>query len=259
MDLPVAATLSPSRLNRFVTCPLSFRYAYIDKLPQPTTIYQLRGTLVHRALQLLFSHAGADRTLEAAHAALDVAWQEMATGDEATELALVGPVGERFVREGHALVDKYFRVEDPTAVHVVGVELDLRARHGDIELRGIIDRLDRCADGRFVLTDYKTGRSPRPDRARSRLAGVLFYSHLCESVIGVRPSEVRLVYLGDEVVIVEEPSDQAMRGLLQRAGAVWAAIERACGSDDFRPNPSPLCRSCSFQAQCPAFAAGRAA
>jgi putative RecB family exonuclease len=259
MTLPVATTLSPSRLSRFVTCPLSFRYAYIDKLPQPTTIYQLRGTLVHRALQILYSYECADRTIEAAHGALDLAWAEMATGEEAEALALVGDTGARFVLDGHKLVDKYFNLEDPTAVTVVGIELDLRGKLGSLELRGIIDRLDRCDDGRFVLTDYKTGRSPRADRARGRLGGVLFYAHLCESVIGVRPSEVRLVYLGDEVVIVEEPTDQSMRGLLQRTSAVWAAIERACTTGNFRPSPSPLCKSCAFQSHCPAFATSRAA
>ncbi|HWD24634.1 MAG TPA: PD-(D/E)XK nuclease family protein, partial [Acidimicrobiales bacterium] len=226
---------------------------------EPTTIHQLRGTLVHRALQLLFGHDGSDRTLEVAHEALDRAWCEMSGSVEAEELGLIEGVGERFAREGHKLVEKYFNIEDPTSVTPVGVELDLRTQLGAIELRGIIDRLDRCEDGRFVLTDYKSGRSPRADRARSRLAGVLFYAYLCEEVIGVRPSEVRLVYLADEVVIVEEPTDQSMRGLVQRAKAVWSAIERACESGDFRPSPSPLCKFCTYQGHCPAFAAGRAA
>jgi putative RecB family exonuclease len=259
MTLPIASTLSPSRLNRFVSCPLAFRYSYIEKLPQPATIYQLRGTLVHRALQILFGNDARARTRAIAHAALDQAWEEMATGPDAESLGLVGDGASRFVRDGHALVEKYFNLEDPTAVVTVGIELDLRAMHGDVELRGIIDRLDRLDDGHFVLTDYKTGRSPRVDRARSSLAGVLFYAYLCEAVIGVRPREVRLVYLADEVVIVEEPSDQAMRGLVQRATAVWHAIERACETGDFRANPSPLCKSCAFSDRCPAYNRGAAA
>ena len=127
-------------------------------------------------------------------------------------------------------------------MHSVGIELDLRAPHGGIELRGIIDRLDIADDGRFVLSDYKTGRSPRPDRARSRLAGVLFYAHFCASLRHRHPSpsEVRLVYLADEVVIVEEPSDQSMRGLLQRASAVWSAIERACNETGTTSDRSPV-------------------
>jgi putative RecB family exonuclease len=255
MDLPIAATLSPSRLNRFVSCPLAFRFAYIDRLEDPTTIHQFRGTVVHRSLQLLYRLEPAARTADAAHAAFDAAWADLGASDDARALELAGAAADKFVADGHRLVDKYLRLEDPTKVTAVGLELDLRATVGDIELRGIIDRLDRLPDGRFVVTDYKTGRSPRPDRSRSRLGGVLFYAYLCEATIGVRPSEVRLVYLADEVVVVEEPTDQAMRGLLQRAGAVWNAIERACVQQDFRPNPSTLCRFCAFQAHCPAFPA----
>ena len=68
-----------------------------------------------------------------------------------------------------------------------------------------------------------------------------------------RPSVVRLLYLRDRVVISATPTDQAMRGTCERALGVWSAIERACAQDDFRPNPSSLCRFCAYQAYCPAF------
>ena len=80
-----------------------------------------------------------------------------------------------------------------------------------------------------------------------------FYAFLCEQTLGIRPSEVRLMYLKDQVVVVDSPTDQSMRGLTQRASAVWSAIERACDREDFRPNPTPLCKSCAFQTLCPAF------
>ena len=63
MPLSLPSTLSPSKLSRFVQCPLSFRFAYIDRLPEPSSIQQVRGTLVHKALELLFGSAqGTDRT-----------------------------------------------------------------------------------------------------------------------------------------------------------------------------------------------------
>jgi putative RecB family exonuclease len=34
--------------------------------------------------------------------------------------------------------------------------------------------------------------------------------------------------------------------------AVWAAVEKACQREDFRPKPGRLCSWCSFQAYCPA-------
>ena len=172
-------------------------------------------------------------------------------------LALEDSERAALLAESHRLLERYFDIEDPSAVRPVGIELDLRAQLGGLEIRGIIDRLDRLEDGSFVLVDYKTGRSPSPDRSRGRLVGVQFYAMLCESVLGVRPHEVRLIYLGDQVVIVEEPTDQSMRGIRQRASAVWSAIERACESGDFRPNPSPLCRFCAFRPSCPVWADSR--
>lgn len=254
MAVEVPATLSPSKLGRFMSCPLSFRFAYIDKLPEAPTAAQLRGTVVHRALQLLFGEAEAShRTEQAALGALDRAFKELESTDDMTALGLSELETETFHRDARALVTKYFAIEDPTTIVPIGVELDVRVSLDGIELRGIIDRLDRLPDGDIVVTDYKTGRSPRPEQSRSRLLGVQFYAYLCQEAFGVRPSEVRLIYLADQVVIVDSPNDQSMRGLRARALAVWDAVERACATEDFRPNPTALCRTCAFQDRCTAY------
>lgn len=255
LELP--STLTPSKLSRFISCPLAFRLAYIDRLPEPASPQQVRGTLVHRALQLLYG-AGppSERTRVRALAALDRAWSELSGTAEVVELGLDEADQAAFVSEAQALLERYFRLEDPTEVRPVGLELDLRASVGGVELRGIIDRLDRLEDGEFVVVDYKTGRAPRADHAQGRLGALHFYAFLCEQVLGQRPREVRLIYLRDQVVIAQTPTDQSMRGLRQRALAVWAAIERACKSGDFRPNPSRLCGYCAFQSCCPAMAQG---
>jgi len=250
-DLP--STLTPSKMGRFVSCPLAFRFSYLEHLPEPSTIDQVRGTIVHRSLQLLFTKGrpgGRDEQRAAAAAA--EAWEEPAARAEVDGLELTEKARERLRREVDTLIERYFAIEDPAAVNPIGVELDMRTRVGGVELRGIIDRLDRLDDGNMVVVDYKTGRAPRPEHSRGRLVGVHFYAFLCEQLLGRRPSEVRLMYLKDQVVVVESPTEQSMRGLRQRAMAVWEAIERACVSGDFRPHPSPLCRSCAFQSMCPA-------
>ncbi|MBK7167194.1 MAG: PD-(D/E)XK nuclease family protein [Candidatus Microthrix sp.] len=52
-DLPT--TLSPSKVATFTDCALSFRFSAVERLPEPPSIPAERGTLVHRALELLFS------------------------------------------------------------------------------------------------------------------------------------------------------------------------------------------------------------
>jgi putative RecB family exonuclease len=74
---------------------------------------------------------------------------------------------------------------------------------------------------------------------------------------------VQLLYLADPMAIITVPSEQSSRALRTKVGAIWAAVQRACARDDFRPRPGPLCSWCNFQAFCPAFggdpAAARAA
>ncbi len=62
-----------------------------------------------------------------------------------------------------------------------------------------------------------------------------------------------------EQAIIAEPSEQSIRALRSRTTAIWAAVERACEREDFRPNPEALCEWCSFKAYCPAWGGDPAA
>jgi putative RecB family exonuclease len=46
--------LSPSKVESFKSCALAFRFSAIDRLPEPPSPWATKGTLVHRALELLF-------------------------------------------------------------------------------------------------------------------------------------------------------------------------------------------------------------
>jgi len=253
-DLPLPSTLSPSKITAFTNCPLAFRFSVVEHLPEPPSPPALKGTLVHRALELLFTECPpGSRSRDAAQKALDAAWRELQDGDELDGLRLDEAETIAFLVDARVLVDRYLELEDPDAVRAIGLELNLSTEIDGITVRGIIDRLDELDDGSLAVVDYKTGRAPRTEQSKSRLSGVQMYALMCEAELGRRPSVIRLLYLRDRIVISAAPTDQAMRGTRQRALGVWSAIERACKEDDFRPNPSSLCRFCAFQAYCPSF------
>lgn len=253
VPLPLPTTLTPSKISAFTSCPLAFRYSVIERLPEPPSLPAVRGTLVHRALQHLFTYTDATgRTRERAEESLAATFAAHGDDPEVVGLGLDDAGLAQLRREASTLLDRYFELEDPTTVRPAGLEIDLQAELDGLQLRGIVDRLDVLDDGSFAIVDYKTGRAPRSDQAKSKLFGVQLYALLCEAVIGQRPSAVRLLYLRDRVVVSSEPNDMSIRAVRQRAGAVWTAIERACASGDFRPSPSGLCSWCSFQRLCPA-------
>ena len=243
MALPLPTSLSPSKVSSFKDCALAFRLSAIDRLPEPPSPHAAKGTLVHRALELLMweeDPPGAPRTRpwtswpgpcrRSSTATSTPAWPCRA--DERAE----------FVADADQLIDNYFALEDPRQVQVLGTELRLSVEIGTLKLSGIIDRLELDADGELVVTDYKTGRAPSVAYEQSRLGGVHFYAFLCEQVLGRRPARVQLLHLREPLAISTVPSDQSIRGLRQQTLAVWAAVEQACAREDFRPRPGSALR-----------------
>jgi putative RecB family exonuclease len=251
---PFPHSLSPSSMGTFTSCPLSFRFSYIERLPESPSAPATKGTLVHLALQHLLWRPPAERTLAHALADLDRAATEIAADPEFTELALSDDEWATFYGEAETLVRRYFEMEDPRDVNVLGLELRVTAETSTgVVIRGVIDRLELDEHGDLVVTDYKTGNAPNEGWEQKSLAGVHVYSLLCERMFGRRPARVQLLYLSKPERIVTCPNDQSLRGVDVKSGAVMKAIRIACARDDFRPRPSALCSFCSFQEFCPEF------
>jgi putative RecB family exonuclease len=250
---PVPTSLSPSRVDAFTSCPLAFRFASIERLPEPPSVHMTKGSFVHRVLELLFTHPAPLRSSELAERCLHEALAEYQSNPEYVDLQLDDTAEASFLADSRELIANYFTIEDPTAVRDIGLELRLEAAAGSLMLRGIIDRLDLDAAGQLVVTDYKTGRTPSAHYEQTRLAGVHFYSFLCEAVFGQRPAAIRLMYLRSGEIITATPSEQSVRFITTRTTAVWKAVERACVTGEFKPRQGPLCSSCAFQQWCPSF------
>jgi putative RecB family exonuclease len=246
-------TLSPSKVAAFTDCALAFRFSVIDRLPEPPAPWSTKGTLVHAALERLFLLDPVDRTFDAALVAVDEAFSVLRLDPDYADLRLSLEEEAAFLDDARRLVRNYFRLEDPTVVRPIGLELMLDAEIGGAKVRGIIDRLELDHDGELVVTDYKTGKAPAERYERGRLDGVQLYSLLCERNFGRRPARVRLLYLGDPLEISTTPSDQSTNAAERKVGAIWTAVERACARDDFRPRPSRLCEYCAFRMYCPSF------
>jgi putative RecB family exonuclease len=266
MSLQLPGSLTPSKVSTFKECALAFRLSVIDKVPEPPSLQAFKGTVVHRALELLMweEEQGA-RTPTVAFEKLERALDELLAGPEGTALGLVGEQVEELAEDARGLVANYFVLEDPNRVRVIGTELrlqvDMAAPGGDgddgpvsrLRLRGIIDRLELDEQGELIVTDYKTGRAPGQSQEQARLGGVHFYALLCEQVLGRRPAMVQLFHLREPLAICSTPDDQSINGLERQATAIWAAVKRACLLDDFRPKPGPLCDWCGYHAYCPAW------
>jgi putative RecB family exonuclease len=250
-EQPRYPTLSPSRAADFKTCPLLYRFRTIDKLPERPTPDQLRGTLVHAVLERLFDLPAAERTPQAAAALTEPQWHRMR--EEFPEVAEV-PVEDDFLPSTRALLDGYFRMEDPRRIEPAERESLVATLVDDqLLIRGYIDRLDISPAGDLRVVDYKTGGAPREAFEARALFQLKFYALVLWRTRGVVPRVLRLIYLKDAEVCDYSPDPEELVRFERTVLALWRAIEQATAARDFRPRPSRLCGWCSHQQVCPAF------
>ncbi|HVL65549.1 MAG TPA: PD-(D/E)XK nuclease family protein [Actinomycetota bacterium] len=245
--------LSPSSARDFKSCPRLFKYRAIDRLPEPVSPAAARGSLVHAVLERLFAEPAANRTPERAADLLEALWREVRDEPEIRPAGVSAEEEAGWLANARRLLGNLFVLEDPRALTASKLEWWVEYELPDVHLRGIIDRLEERADGSWVLTDYKTGRVPGTQRELAAFFGLRFYALVCWRAFGVVPAEIRLVYLADPSVLTLTPNEPMLRGFERQMQALGKAIRRAHEQDDWRPSPSPLCMSCSFQDRCPAW------
>ncbi len=246
--------LSPSRASDFKQCPLLYRFRAIDRLPEPRSAAQLRGSLVHAALEQLYGLPAEQRGPDTALHLVDPAWDRVVA--QAPELADVGQRGV-LLDEARALLSGYYRLEDPTRFDPQSCEYRLEVELADgTLLRGFVDRIDVAPTGELRVVDYKTGKAPPEARALAEFKAMFqmkFYAVALLRSRGVLPARLRLLYLADGQVLDYSPDEDELLRFERTLMAIWRAIESAGATGDFQPNPSKLCNWCAHQSRCPAY------
>lgn len=257
-DLPTPRpALSPSRATDFKQCPLLYRFRAIDRLPEATSAAQLRGSVVHAALEQLYGLPAGLRSPDTARSLVQRAWDQMVAAEPELAGELDPGQPTQLLEDARALVSGYYRLEDPTRFDPQCCEQRVEVELADgTLLRGYIDRIDVAATGELRVVDYKTGKAPPAARALAEFKAMFqmkFYAVALFRSRGVPPTRLRLIYLADGQLLDYSPDRDELLRFEKTLMAIWRAIQSAGETGDFRPNPSRLCDWCPHQQRCPAF------
>lgn len=233
---------------------MKYRLRVIDRIPEAPSRVAVRGTLVHAVLEALFGLPATERDPAAAQALIEPAWASVRESRPEVEGLIPEEDLAAFLAEASKLLDVYFRLEDPAGFDPQSCETFLETELPDgTPLRGIVDRIDRAADGTLHVIDYKTGKAPGPAYETRALFQLKFYALVLLRTLGAAPAELRLMYLADGVTLSYEPDAEELLRFERILSALWAAIVTAAETGDFPPSRSWMCGYCEFKALCPEF------
>ena len=249
--------LSPSRASDFKQCPLLYRFRAIDRLPEPPSTAQVRGSVVHAALEQLYALPAPDRVPETAMSLVEPAWDRVVAAQPDLADDIEPAVRAELLEEARALLSGYYRLEDPTRFDPESCEQRVEVELADgTLLRGFVDRIDVAPTGEVRVVDYKTGKAPSEARALAEFKAMFqmkFYAVALLRSRGVLPARLRLLYLADGQVLDYSPDLDELERFEKTLIAIWRAIQSAGATGDFRPHPSRLCDWCAHHAHCPVF------
>jgi superfamily I DNA/RNA helicase/RecB family exonuclease len=243
-------TLTPSSLQTLTDCPLRWmaeRHGGTDLRDLGSTV----GSVLHA---LIAEPAAGEFELLAA---LERAWQHLPFESRwyaDNELARHRTMIETFLA---------WRAQTRGELTEVGVEVDVdgvienAVVNGNVRLRGRVDRIERDAEGRLVIIDVKTGKTPVSKDDAQRHAQLAAYQlAVAEGLVahGDEPGGGRLVYLGktgsagaterEQDPLTPEAREQWRERIREAAGAT--------AGPQFIARVNEGCSHCPLRLSCPA-------
>jgi len=248
--------VSWSAISTFRTCPLKYKFRYVDGLPEESVSSALIfGSGIHSAIEQHFqAHLAGDPKpdLDALLFAYRSAWlphdpDAIQFGSSETRASLdtlAAKMLTAFLNSPAASVQG----------RVLGVEEEIRGMlaEGVPDLYGRVDLLTEDSDS-LVITDIKTTRSRwSAEQVEDSGEQLVMYAHVASEISPGKKIATRfLVLTKTKEPVIEEHVREVEPAAVKRTLAGVERVWRAISAGNFYPAPSTVgCAGCGYRAAC---------
>jgi superfamily I DNA/RNA helicase/RecB family exonuclease len=252
--------LSASTLNKLADCPLAWFLAHEARAESPATVALGFGKVVH-ALADLVSRGVLPADEDVLLAELDRVWG--ALGYEVPwQRTNEREQARRAIRR---LLTQLAEERGRTFVlSEAAFDAEVSTPDGPVTLRGRVDRVEQDAEGRYVVVDYKTGRTKLATKKLPEDRQLALYQYVVQAgaIPGLPPgahpggAELWQLRVGDDAGATVQAQDPPEGGFAPLVDELGAARRRVL-AEDFSATPSETCKRCAFRGSCPGSDEGR--
>ncbi len=245
---------SHSRLETFETCPLKYKFRYIDEIRKTEQgVEAFLGGLVHEVLRKLYDDLQLEKldTLEELVALYATQWKK--TWGPHVRIVRAGMTQQNYFDYGVKCIRNYYERNKPFhQSQTLGTEERLTFAldgEGKYQLQGYVDRIARRADGVIEIHDYKTSRSlPAQQKSDGDRQLALYQIGIENQWPDTRGVELVWHYVAfGETRRSRRTAAQLTQLRLQTIGL----IDRVERTQQFEARRSPLCDWCEYKPDCP--------
>jgi DNA helicase-2/ATP-dependent DNA helicase PcrA len=238
----LSARLSASAIENYSICPLQFKLEREWKIPSDAPAAMQYGAVMHDVLRAYYDSVRAERTLDE-ETLLELFKTSLVNVKiaDAYQHAL-------YEKQGIEQLQQFLSLcrENPVP-EVLHTEERFEIKIGDAVIAGRIDRIDRNAQGRIIVTDYKTGKSKSQEDADESLQ-LSIYALAAQGKWGYDVSAVAFYNLAENCAITTARSKLE----LQQARIMIEEVASKIAAKQFEARPGFHCRFCAYRKLCPA-------
>jgi RecB family exonuclease len=246
-------SFSASSINRYLACPRMYLYNDILKLKSKdgNPNFTSYGSAIHKACEKAFRFLMENKVPPEKSQVIKWFKEEFANQPmESYEQRL------NFETRGiNALENYYCQIVNTTPTNLVGQEVKINCTLDDgTKFSGIIDRLDKCEDGSFVIYDYKTGNNKNSGikidgNHEDYYNQMAWYKYFYELSTGDKVSVTKFIY--------PEDFESKNNGIEFTEDEINSAVEKfkqavkSIKSYDFEPSyKENACKYCAYKDFC---------
>jgi len=246
--------ISYSSLENFKQCPLKYKFANIDKIKEPKSKEAIFGTYIHKVLKWFYQKDPHFPTLDALLKYYRDYWPKKTGGFEWKD-----PEEEKsYFKEGLRILEEFYNKNIPHKTSILDLEtrfeviLDENPKkpNGKHILTGVIDRIDKLADGTVEIIDYKTGKRMPSQKALDKNNQLSLYAIGLKSRwprIKIEDLCLSLYFLKFNEKINTKRTEKDLEEVKNKTIDLIHKIEKS----DFEPRSSALCGWCGYRNICP--------
>lgn len=215
------------------------------------------GNFVHETLEELHNQEPDVRTKEHAGAIMRSLWDSK-WGEKASDI-LHGDAKalHEFRWKSFWCIENYFNLEDPTEVFLEGIEFAIEdfieLDGAKVTVKGFVDRWQFSDDGSIKVSDYKTGKTPRPEWVADKFQQLQIYAIFLQKQLDVPVKDLELLYLKDGTRYEKRITQADLDDTAEVIVAVRKSIDLFCEQEKFPARRSKLCDWCAQKSICPSW------
>lgn len=251
--------ISYSSLNTYQSCPLKYKYQNIDKIKAPKNIDALFGSSVHASLKFMFQRGPLYPAIDQVIDFFRTIWEQKKLPMEAD--ALDSSAEAVYYKEGISILEKFHKSNPPWNFNVADMEswfefdIDDPKTGEKHTVSGIMDRIDKNADGIFEIIDYKTKRKlPSQKDIDNDLQMSIYQLGLLKKWPHISGDKIKLSFYflkhGEKISTsrTAEQIEETKKLILDTIRDIGDKIKN---NGEFPPYPSGLCDWCEYKQICP--------